>query len=69
MQLLWNLVPFELNFHNRWDNNEQTEFCTSKYIFSYQIQSNLPILSPLLSNHLYLKVTFFLSFYRKYHMN
>ena len=38
-------------------------------IWLYSIQSNLPIWSPLLSSHLYLKVTLFLSCHRKYYMN
>ena len=40
----------------------------SLWIFIY-LQSNLCIRSPLLSSHLYLKVTIFLSFHRKFHMN
>jgi hypothetical protein len=37
-------------------------------IWQYRSTVNLPMLSPLLSSHLYQKVTFFLSYHRKYHM-
>ena len=37
--------------------------------FRINIQSNLPMWSPLLSSHLYWKVTFLLSCHRKFHMN
>ena len=37
--------------------------------FTNNLQSNLPMRSPLLSSHLYENVTFFLSCHRKDHMN
>jgi hypothetical protein len=38
-------------------------------VFINHIQLNLPMWSPLLSSHLYLKVNFFLSCHRKFHVN
>ena len=43
---------------------------TSGTVFEFsKIQSNLPKWSPLLSSHLHLKVIFFLSCHRKFHIN
>jgi hypothetical protein len=39
------------------------------YLNIHYIQSNLHIWSPLLNNHLYQKITFFLSCHKKFHMN
>ena len=46
-----------------------TPLVSSDSSFDKEIQSNLSMWSPLLSDHLYLKAKFFLSFHRKLHMN
>ena len=47
--------------------NTREKYLGLKRLSICQAQPNLPMWSPLLSNHLYQKITFFLSFHSKIH--